>query len=247
MPLNRSHSSSFPSYFETLASETSLLLSPTRYLSLSFLLFSKSIMVRTKRSAGKRHRTHHSPSPPPREFNEDFPSAQSFQFFKSSFEKREVNPGRLFDLDILGKANFSYLPTLRNINWLQLLELRVPIFQDFVRIIYSNAQTSYDGYDYTDRFKTFLQNTEFEISPSSLATFLEIPALGDIYIPYTFNSLDACKKISGNPNLTSPFKTINALSVDHRILHLIICQVLHPRKGNFAQLSRRLMVHGKTH
>jgi len=69
-----------------------------------------------------------------------------------------------------------------------------------------------------------------------LAIFLEIPAHGDIYIPYTFKSLDACKKISGNPNLTRPFKNINALSIDLRILHLIICQVLHPRKGNFAQL-----------
>jgi len=128
-------------------------------------------MVRTKRSARKCQRTHLSLSSPPRKFNKDFPTAQSFQIFKSLFEKQEINLGRLFDLDVLGKENFLYLPTLRNRNWLQLLELRVPFLQDFVRIIYLNAQTSYDGYDYIDHFKTFLQNTEFEISPSSLATF----------------------------------------------------------------------------
>lgn len=193
-------------------------------------------MVRSKRTVEKHQRTHVSSSPPPQEFHDDFPTPQAFQSFKSSFEKREVNLDHPFDIDVLEKMNFSYLTSLRDRNWLQLLELKTLVFQDYLRILYSNAQTSFDNHEYTDFFRTFIQNTELEISPNSLAKFLDIPAIGDIYIPYTFKSLDACRKISRNPHLKQAFTNINTLLFDFRIVYLIICQVLHPRKGNYGRL-----------
>ena len=65
---------------------------------------------------------------------------------------------------------------------------------------------------------------------------MQIPNKGDIYTPYNFKALQSCSIISKNPNLAKYFNELNDLFINIQILHLIICQVLNPRKGNYAKL-----------
>lgn len=149
-------------------------------------------MVRTKKSAWKIQCTNLSPSPPRVNFHEDFPA---FNLLQSDFSKCEVLLDHVFDLELLGEAKFSFLTTLRSKKWLPLLELKTPVLLYYVCMFYSNAQSSFNGHDYSDRFQTFMQNSEFEFTPKTLAQFLEILDKGAIYVPHKLNSLKACKTI----------------------------------------------------
>lgn len=154
------------------------------------------------------------------------------------FDFHEVLHGRCLDIEFLESIKFPYINTFKTLGWWNFLTIHRVVLEDVIHAFYSNASNLFNARRFEERFKTNIGDTYFEVNTNSIHNTYGIPKGGEEYTAWTQNYVTACQVIFEDDTITTHIVDTTRLSFHNRLFHLIFCQMLVLRNGNFAQVTR---------
>ncbi|EOX93497.1 Uncharacterized protein TCM_002379 [Theobroma cacao] len=144
----------------------------------------------------------------------NFFNAVVYDCYKNLLTSRTVYHGRVIDLKILREFGFLYIENFRNLGWHEYLSLNIPVFENLVKVFYSNANVNYRHendalHTYDNAFTTYIMGRLIKITPelikdvfglhSGLGTFTYIgdnPVVQDLERELYVNNISALDSIT---------------------------------------------------
>lgn len=107
--------------------------------------------------------------------------------------------------------------------------VRVFYFRGDAVVYDDNGEPTEDRYE--DQFRTYLLGENFKMSMNTLRFVLgeNIVGTDEREMPENFDLVEACKTVYENDQLAAFNSDTNLMSLDNRILHLMVAQTFCPR------------------
>jgi len=201
--------------------------------------------ARTKHTASRRSSP---PRSPPQDFESlHFLNATSAQRFREKFMGKPVTPSfslnisEFSDISVCGHSITQILS-----HWKQALSVDEPIYENLVRVFYSNIDFSSSS---RDELHTFVGGIRIELDEPELCSILGITYGGlDLYTSRkelefsNFRHVDGVRNICRRRDLSDDICSLSfrsqLLPFQIRILHIILQHMVTPRQGHTDEVTR---------
>jgi len=107
---------------------------------------------------------------------------------------------------------------------------------------YDEAGNEITGEHYKDEFTTRVLSHNIRVNADVINRLIGITYEGgETRIPPNFDYVEACRIINGDNRIKEVVSDVAGLDAHTRILHLIVCQCLNVRKGNYTKVTKEDM------
>ena len=197
-------------------------------------------MKNSRKDKGKGKESTSSSHPPsqPRPQIQFFNSEGQQERYSILFESREVLEGCYLDLTFLESIDFLNIQTFKEFGWWDFLTIYRCIYEDAVRVFYLNVDNTYHKRKLDKKFKTNIGDSPIEVTLILIHNHFGILLDGEDYASWTQDYVQASKEVIGDDSITSKITDTTSIDLNTRLFHLICCQIIHLRSGNFSLVTR---------
>ncbi|XVE53933.1 hypothetical protein DITRI_Ditri03aG0042200 [Diplodiscus trichospermus] len=164
--------------------------------------------------------------------------------FNDEFAHHEMKAGRVINLDFLNTIGFPYIDTFSNLGWLNYLGLNVAVFENLVRVFYSNAtriaRIGGENCFHMNMFKIYLMGQEIEVTRKLIANSLDLSDDGIIDDESLHvDDIILAQKVFNDENLPFAYSQVSRLGMYDCLLHLIVTHILAPFGTQYSTIRKQ--------